>query len=133
MRVAWQALWSSRLVVLPLGRAGGALVRPRARHGRAFDPTRLTAPFGYFGNLLAAPFARWDSVWYLAIAHGGYDHEPARTAFFPLYPLVIRGLGFVIGSDLVAGVLISLVCVRASRSCCSTGWSRSSSAARSRG
>ena len=54
---------------------------------QAFDPANLTAPFGYFGNLLAAPFARWDSVWYLAIAQGGYDHEATRTAFFPLYPL----------------------------------------------
>jgi hypothetical protein len=69
----------------------------------------LTTPFGYFGNLLAAPFARWDSAWYLSIAHGGYDHEPARTAFFPLYPLALRGVGAVIGSDLVAGVLISLI------------------------
>jgi hypothetical protein len=77
---------------------------------RGFDPSRLTAPFGYFGNLLAAPFARWDSTWYLAIAQGGYDHQAARTAFYPLYPLLLRGLGIVIGSDLIAGVLLSLVC-----------------------
>ena len=70
----------------------------------AFDPASLTAPFGYFGNLLAAPFARWDSVWYLAIAQGGYDHEATRTAFFPIYPLLLRGVGLVIGSDLIAGV-----------------------------
>jgi hypothetical protein len=75
---------------------------------QAFDPANLTAPFGYFGNLLAAPFARWDSVWYLAIAQGGYDHEATRTAFFPLYPLLLRGPG-LIGSDLIAGVLVSLV------------------------
>ena len=79
------------------------------RRPQGFDPAGLTAPFGYFGNLLVAPFARWDSVWYLAIAQGGYDHQPARTAFFPLYPLAMRGLGTVIGSDLIAGVLISLV------------------------
>jgi hypothetical protein len=86
--------------VLFFGRAAGT---------DAFDPAGLTAPFGYFGNLLVAPFARWDSVWYLAIAHGGYGHEAARTAFFPLYPLLLRGVGLVIGSDLVAGVLVSLV------------------------
>ncbi len=105
-RVMWRALWTSRLVivasgvlaVLSFGRAGGT---------EGFDPARLTAPFGYFGNLVVAPLARWDSVWYLAIAHGGYDHEAARTAFFPLYPLMMRGLGIVIGSDLIAGVLIS--------------------------
>jgi mannosyltransferase PIG-V len=106
-RVVWRAFWMSRLVVLVAG-VLAVLSFGRAPNTQGFDPSRLTAPFGYFGNLLAAPFARWDSVWYLAIAHGGYDHEPARTAFFPLYPMVVRGLGVVLGSDLIAGVLISL-------------------------
>jgi Mannosyltransferase (PIG-V) len=105
---AWHALWSSRLVVLASGMLG-VLFFGRAAGTGGFDPRGLTAPFGYFGNLFVAPFARWDSVWYLAIAHGGYGHEAARTAFFPLYPLLLRGLGLVIGSDLVAGVLVSLV------------------------
>lgn len=107
VRTAWQALWTSRLVILCSG-VLAVLSFGNAAGSRGFDPRGLTAPFGYFGNLLAAPFARWDSVWYLAIAGGGYDHEPARAAFFPVYPLVLRGLGVVIGSDLVAGVLISL-------------------------
>jgi hypothetical protein len=106
--VAWRALWTSRLVIMATG-VLAVLSFGRAPGTTGFDPSRLTAPFGYFGNLLAAPLARWDSVWYLAIAHGGYDHEPARTAFFPLYPMVTRGLGVLIGSDLVAGVIISLV------------------------
>jgi hypothetical protein len=106
--VAWRALWTSRLVVFASG-VLGVLFFGRARGTAAFDPARLTEPFGYFGNLLAAPFARWDSVWYLEIAGGGYDHEPARTAFFPLYPLLVRGVGEIVRSDLVAGVLVSLV------------------------
>ena len=108
LRVTWQALWSSRLVVLCSG-VLAVLSFGKAADWTGFDPRRLTAPFGYFGNLLAAPFARWDSVWYLAIARGGYDHEPARTAFFPLYPLVLRGVGIVIGSDLIAGVAVSVL------------------------
>jgi Mannosyltransferase (PIG-V) len=107
-RIAWRCLWTSRLVVFFSGTL--AVLSIGRRPGTSgFDPARLTAPFGYFGNLLVAPFARWDSVWYLAIAQGGYDHHRARTAFFPLYPMMIRGLGVVIGSDLIAGVLISLV------------------------
>jgi hypothetical protein len=109
IRVAWQAIWTSRLVVLASGWLA-VLSFGRASGTAGFDPANLTAPFGYFGNLLVAPLARWDSVWYLAIAGGGYDHEPARTAFFPLYPLVMRGLGVIIRSDLIAGVLVSLVC-----------------------
>ncbi len=106
--VAWRALWTSRLVVSASG-VLAVLSFGRAPNTSGFDPSGLTAPFGYFGNLLAAPFARWDSVWYLAIAQSGYGHQSARTAFFPLYPLVLRGLGVVIGSDLLAGVLVSLV------------------------
>ncbi|MFL5822554.1 MAG: mannosyltransferase family protein [Solirubrobacteraceae bacterium] len=108
VRVAWQALWSSRLVVLCSGMLA-VLSFGRAPGSAAFDPLRLTAPFGYFGNLLVAPFARWDSVWYLTIAHGGYGHELARAEFFPLYPLGMRWVGAVVGSNLVAGILISLV------------------------
>lgn len=107
-QIVWRALWTSRVVVFASG-VLAVLAFGRAPGTQGFDPGRLTAPFGYFGNLLAAPFARWDSVWYLAIAQGGYANQPSRTAFFPLYPLLVRGLGTVIRSDLIAGVLISLV------------------------
>ncbi len=110
LRVAWRALWTSRLVVLVAGVSRSAVVWQPARGPQAFDPSGLTRPFGYFGNLLVSPLARWDSMWYLAIAQHGYDHDALRTTFFPLYPLLMRGLGVVIGSDLIAGVAISLVC-----------------------
>jgi hypothetical protein len=59
-------------------------------------------------DLLFSTFAQWDSGWFLRIADRGYD-IPATSAFFPLYPLVVRGGGFVLGSTLVAAVLVSLV------------------------
>lgn len=46
-------------------------------------------------------FARWDSRWYLSIAQGGYQlsADPAQAysnlAFFPLYPLLARGPGWL--------------------------------------
>jgi hypothetical protein len=102
---AWRALWLSRLLVSVAGVAG---VLAFGVSGRAadFDPAGLTSPFGATGDVLAAPFARWDSVWYLAIADGGYG-DGARAAFFPLYPLVVRGAGALLGSPLVAGALAS--------------------------
>jgi hypothetical protein len=108
-RVAWTAIWTSRLVVLLSG-VLGVLAFGTAANSRGFDQFRLTAPFGYFGNLLVSPLARWDSAWYLAIAQGGYDHSPERTTFFPLYPLLVRGVGEVLRSNLIAGVVISLGC-----------------------
>ena len=59
-------------------------------------------------DLLFLTFAQWDSGWFLRIADHGYD-IPATSAFFPLYPLVVRAGGFLVGSTLVAAVLVSLV------------------------
>src|SRR5919204_2875989 len=88
LREAWRAAWTSRALVWVAGLAG-ALWFGRAAGWRAFDPPGLTAPFGGLGGLLVAPAARWDATWYLAIASGGYD-DATRTAFFPLYPLLVR-------------------------------------------
>jgi len=103
---AWRALWISRLVVWVSSLVALA-VWGASGQSRTFDPAGLTRPFSALGDVLAAPVARWDSVWYLAIAHGGYDHDPARPAFFPLYPLAVRWAGFVVGSPVVAGALVS--------------------------
>ncbi len=55
-------------------------------------------------------WARWDSDWYIQIAQHGYVWPSARPAFFPLYPLLVGGLGHAIGGHFVlAGVLVSLV------------------------
>jgi hypothetical protein len=55
-------------------------------------------------------WGRWDSAWYLDIAQNGYFFDPNRqssVAFFPLYPLLMRAVGSLIGSNLLAGELIS--------------------------
>jgi len=55
-------------------------------------------------------WARWDSDWYLRVAHGGYDGGPSSTpAFFPLYPGLVALLGrLLLGNFVLAGVLLSL-------------------------
>ncbi len=73
------------------------------------DTQRLTAPFrASWLNFVFGPTARWDSVWYLRIAHDGYFSRPS-SAFFPLYPLLIHLGAAVFGSPLIVGVLISIV------------------------
>ena len=82
------------------------------RNAQAFDPDGLTRPFGAVGDALLAPAARWDSMWFLTIADGGYDDM--RAAFFPLYPLLVKLTGGVVGGVLVslAAMLIALVVLR---------------------
>jgi hypothetical protein len=60
-------------------------------------------------DLLFDTFARWDAQWFIHIVEHGYDSKQA-TSFFPLYPLVVRGVDEVTRSVVVAGVLVSLVC-----------------------
>lgn len=106
---AARALLVTRLLVLVAGVVAHTTVgeRPGARAG--FDPARLTVPFGALGDALVAPAARWDAVWYLAIAERGYGLDAARPAFLPLYPLLARGAGAVVGSALLGGILVSLL------------------------
>jgi hypothetical protein len=106
-RAMWQVFWTSRLVVFLSGVF--AVLLFGSSGGQANDPLGLTRPFGFFGNLLVAPFARWDSSWYLLIAERGYGHNPERAEFFPLYPLVTRVVGHIVTSDLIAGLIVSLL------------------------
>jgi mannosyltransferase PIG-V len=75
---------------------------------RRFDHGGLTESFGELGNALLAPVLRWDSNWYVDLASHGYRHEAVEPAFFPLYPLLMRGLGELTTSVVAAGLLISL-------------------------
>jgi len=54
---------------------------------------------------LLAGLLRWDSQHYAYIAEHGYDR--VRTAFFPLYPLLVKGLSLIFGNVFVAGVVLS--------------------------
>ncbi len=110
-REAWGALWTSRLVVWAAGLLG-LMWFGRAPGTRQFDALGLTTPFSALGDLLVAPAARWDAFWYLRIATDGYGtpHDHAQAAFYPLYPLLMRAGGWVVGSPLVAGILVSLAC-----------------------
>ena len=113
-RAALRVGLSTRLAVLlvaifaalSFGPASGGLARENALK---FDEPALTH---VIADPVLAPLARWDSVWYLRIADSGYEGDSSRAAFFPLYPLLVRGVGTTFGGSyaalLVAAYLISL-------------------------
>jgi hypothetical protein len=121
VREVWRALWTSRLLVWLAGvGAVATLGSGPVRH--AFDPPGITSGFGWLGDVLAAPAARWDADWYLVIAHYGYRPElgaltASRTAFFPLYPLGLRALSDIGLAPVIAGVLLSLAALAAGLYC----------------
>lgn len=54
---------------------------------------------------------RFDSGWYYGIATIGYSFTPGHqsaVAFFPTYPLLVRGVGSVIGDVQLAGTLTTI-------------------------
>ena len=99
LRVAAIAFAATRLLVWVTGMAAAHWAGLSSRAGD-FDPQHLT------GGLLAAPGARWDTVWFVDIAHHGYA-DVMHTAFFPLYPFLARAVGAPFASSLLGGFLVS--------------------------
>jgi Gpi18-like mannosyltransferase len=60
-------------------------------------------------NILADGLVRWDSGFYRDIVKGGYQSVAGihNTAFFPLYPMLVRLLSKIIGHVYLSGLLIS--------------------------
>ena len=82
--------------------------------GTAIAIHAVGRPHGYYSHaVLAKPLgalAVWDGIWYQRVAVNGYLYVPGHqsdTAFFPLYPILLRAV-HVTGLPLdVAGLLLS--------------------------
>jgi hypothetical protein len=73
-------------------------------------PARAEVFAGWLGSLFN-PWAHWDGVWYIKIATSGYADADGSTAFFPLFPMLLRYAGVVLdGNLLISGIVISLLC-----------------------
>jgi hypothetical protein len=61
-------------------------------------------------DLLLGVWFRWDTGWYMRIAIEGYSTTAKSVIFPPLYPLLVRLLGQLLGGEyLLAGLIISNV------------------------
>jgi hypothetical protein len=71
---------------------------------------------GYITEVLMS----WDGKWYLEIVRNGYPHSippnityeqpEARAAFFPVYPMLVRGLDTIApGGDTIAALFVNFV------------------------
>ena len=86
--------------------AGAIAAAYLPRADPAGDPL---GPSGFLGY-----WAHWDGAWYTQIATEGYaERAPESTAFFPLYPMLVRFGSVLPGGPALWGVLISLACTAA--------------------
>jgi hypothetical protein len=107
-RDTFRVLIASRLLIWLVGCSAVLLLGTSDAATRRFDPTGIARSLGSLGNVLAAPAVRWDAIWYLQIAHHGYQSQPA-SRFFPMFPLLIAAASWFVGSAWIAGLLISVV------------------------
>jgi hypothetical protein len=112
-----RAFLGSRLLVLVAAILGAELLSYGI--GIRGADNGIVHPFGH-GPLadavdyVVSPLVRWDAKWYMRIAQNGYQpHLEAirgERAFFPVYPLLVRGLGGFAGAGaaVLAAIAVSL-------------------------
>ena len=71
-------------------------------------PGWLAGPIDHGWRAAFTAMERQDALWFLRIATGGYDASDGSAAFFPLYPLVVRIVSWIVGGrPLLAATLVS--------------------------
>lgn len=112
---AWQ--WAIRLflgyrVLWTFWAAWVSSVYPYTQAEKVLPIWPITAPLGaWLERVVLWPAVRYDVFWNLGIADQGYAYRAGSTAFHPLYPLLIGGLGRLFGGNyLLASWLIAQVC-----------------------
>jgi hypothetical protein len=104
--ILWIFLWSR--IAVWIGAVFALLTfvpngDPRSIHRD--DPT-LIHDLGYLTDV----WARWDSVWFIRIAHHGYDVAAGAPAFYPLYPGLVAVAGrLCFGHYVLGGIIVSLL------------------------
>jgi hypothetical protein len=100
----------SRVLIFVVGLIAASLIGVQALPIGWRFPARAEVFHGLLGHLFN-PWAHWDGVWYIKIATSGYADRDGSTAFFPLYPLLLRWAGVLLRGNLViTGIVISLLC-----------------------
>ncbi len=76
------------------------------RHDVPLRPGHATTRNPFPNSLVVESLLRWDAGSYVKIADAGYTGD-GLEAFFPVYPVMMRTLGKVVGDSVTAGLLIS--------------------------
>jgi hypothetical protein len=108
---AWMAAYAAPLQIFIVTRAGLCLL---AYLSLIFLPVPSAGlERGFPNNLFLDGWTRWDAAWYRDIAEQGYSNIPKHegvqrdTAFFPLYPVLIKAANLVFKKSYISGLFIS--------------------------
>lgn len=71
-------------------------------------PGWIAPPIGHAWHNVFTALERQDALWFLRIATTGYARADGSAAFFPLYPLLVRAVSWIVGGHpLLAATLVS--------------------------
>ena len=74
----------------------------------AVEKMRLYYGMAPLRDFIWGPWQRWDTIWYTKIAEQGYAVDDLSTAFFPLYPILIKIAAPLFGNySVVAAIVIA--------------------------
>jgi Gpi18-like mannosyltransferase len=57
-------------------------------------------------HVLFTAWERFDALWFMRIAAAGYQTTDGSAAFFPLFPILIRAVSFLIGGHTFAAAML---------------------------
>lgn len=98
---------TTRIVLTAIGVISRIILEPF--HGKEYVWT-------YSSHIFLDIWGVWDTGWYLSIVQNGYVADrsfnpdtlgQANYAFFPLYPLLIKGLSFILHYHFISGIVLS--------------------------
>ncbi|MGZ8605490.1 MAG: mannosyltransferase family protein [Actinomycetota bacterium] len=95
-----------RLLTFAIGLVAAGVVPPIEPVGVPGWPAHPAPDPGW--HTLFTAWERFDALWFLRIADTGYRTDDGSAAFFPLYPLVVRAISFLLGGrPFGASVIVS--------------------------
>src|SRR4051812_9426096 len=113
---SWRRLWDKAGWVLLMFAVSRLLIVALTFYSRQIvqrGPHVVVSTQEEHGGTLLDILTQWDGFWYRYIAQHGYGlpAQPVDAAFFPLYPLAIKAVAFVVRDFQVASLLVSNGCL----------------------
>ena len=114
----WQRLWDKAgwvLLMFAVSRFVVITLIWLSRHIVERGPHVMVSGQMQHGGTLLDLLTQWDGVWYRLIAKHGYGPPmpDLAAAFFPVYPLLVRGVAFIVRDPQIASLIVSNGCLLA--------------------
>jgi hypothetical protein len=99
-------LWLFLRLLFSVWIAGWSLQHPQVELAQKAGLWPPSAPFSFLKRVLLIPWLHWDVEYFLNIATRGYRADDGTSQFHPLYPMLGRVVGLLLGGNMLLGLLV---------------------------